>query len=78
MRRIIGREYYRLMQRPLTNCVDFAVDIYPASLTKLLVSYSNAQRMTVMAKRMAQHCHIEGYNFGSVTSDYFTVAYDKS
>ena len=78
MRRIIGREYYQLMERPLINCIDFAVDIYHASLTKLLVSYSNAQRMTVMAKRMAQHCHIEGYNFGSVTSDYFTVAYDKS
>ena len=78
MRRIIGREYEQLMQRPLINCIDFAVDIYHASLTKMLVSYSNAQRHTVMAKRMAQNCHIEGYNFGSVTSDYFTVAYDKS
>ena len=27
---------------------------------------------------MAQNCHIEGYNFGSVSSDYFVVAYDKS
>jgi hypothetical protein len=78
MRKIIGREYDQLMQRPLINCIDFAVDIQHASLSRMLVSYSNAQRMTVMAKRMAQHCHIEGYNYGSVTSDYFTVAYDKS
>lgn len=78
MRHIIGREYDQLMHRPLINCIDFAVDIHHASLTKMLVSYSNAQRHTVIAKRMAQNCHIEGYNFGSVTSDYFTVAYDKS
>lgn len=78
MRRIIGREYDQLMQRPLINCIDFAVDIQHASLSRIVVSYSNAQRVTVMAKRMAQHCHIEGYNYGSVTSDYFTVAYDKS
>ena len=78
MRRIIGREYDQLMHRPLINCIDFAVDIQYASLSRMLVSYSNAQRVTVMAKRMAQNCHIEGYNYGSVTSDYFTVAYDKS
>jgi hypothetical protein len=78
MRNIIGREYNQLMRRPLINCIDFAVDIQHASLSRMLVNYSNAQRMTVMAKRMAQHCRIEGYNFGSVTSDYFTVAYDKS
>lgn len=78
MRRIIGREYDHLMQRPLINCIDFAVDIHHAILSRMLVSYSNAQRHTVMAKRMAQNCHIEGYNFGSVSSDYFVVAYDKS
>jgi hypothetical protein len=78
MRKIIGRNYDQLMQRPLINCIDFAVDIQHASLSRMLVSYSNAQRMSVMAKRMGQHCRIEGYNFGSVTSDYFTVAYDKS
>jgi hypothetical protein len=78
MRRIVGREYDQLIQRPLVNCIDFAVDIHHASLCRMLVSYSNAQRHTVMAKRMAQNCHIEGYNFGSVTSDYFVVAYDKS
>lgn len=78
MRKIIGRNYDQLMLRPLINCIDFAVDIQHASLSRMLVSYSNAQRMSVMAKRMAQHNRIEGYNFGSVTSDYFTVAYDKS
>lgn len=74
---IIGPEYNRLMKHPLINCIDFAVDIHHASLSRMLVKYSNAQRMTVMAKRMAQNCHIEGYNFGSVSSDYFVVAYDK-
>jgi hypothetical protein len=78
MRKIIGQNYDQLMLRPLINCIDFAVDIQHASLSRMLVSYSNAQRMSVMAKRMAQHNRIEGYNFGSVTSDYFTVAYDKS
>jgi hypothetical protein len=78
MRQIIGREYNQLMRRPLVNCIDFAADIHNANLSRMLVQYSNAQRMTVMAKRMAQNCHIEGYNFGSVSSDYFVVAYDKS
>ena len=77
MRKIIGPEYSQLMKRPLINCIDFAADIHHANLSRMLVKYSNAQRMTVMAKRMAQNCHIEGYNFGSVSSDYFVVAYDK-
>ena len=77
MRKIIGPEYNQLMKRPLINCIDFAVDIHHAILSRMLVKYSNAQRMTVMAKRMAQNCHIEGYNYGSVSSDYFVVAYDK-
>lgn len=78
MRRIVGREYDQLILRPLINSIDFAVDIFHASLMRLVVGYKNAQRLTVMAKRMAQNCHIEGYNFGSVSSDYFSVAYDKS
>lgn len=78
MRKIVGSEYNQLMKRPLINCIDFAADIHNANLSMMLVKYSNAQRMTVMAKRMAQNCHIEGYNFGSVSSDYFVVAYDKS
>lgn len=77
MRRIIGREYPQLIKRPLINCIDFAVDLHHAVLDRMLVSYINAQCHTVMAKRMAQDCHIEGYNFGSVKSDYFVVAYDK-
>jgi hypothetical protein len=78
MRKIVGSEYNQLMKRPLVNCIDFAADIHNANLSRMLVKYSNAQRMSVMAKRIAQHCRIEGFNFGSVTSDYFTVAYDKS
>lgn len=77
MRKIIGSEYNQLMKRPLINCIDFAADIHNANLSRMLVKYSNAQRLTMMAKRMAQNCHIEGYNFGSLKSDYFVVAYDK-
>lgn len=77
MRKIIGRDYDQLMLRPLINGIDFAVDIQNISLSRMLVSYSNAQRFTVMAKRIAQHNRIEGFNFGSVSSDYFSVAYDK-
>jgi hypothetical protein len=42
-----------------------------------LVSSTYAQRATVIAKRIDLSGQIEGYNFGSVSSDYMTVAYDK-
>ena len=78
MRGLIGRhEYNELMRRPLLNVVHFAVDIYHAALTRMLVRYDNAQRMSMMAKRVGKGGFIEGYNFGSVRSDYETTAYNK-
>ncbi|MBV7457495.1 hypothetical protein KW843_23685 [Acidovorax sp. sif1233] len=78
MRGLIGRrEYNELMRRPLLNVIHFAVDIYHAALTRMLVRYDNGQRMSVMAKRVGKGGFIEGYNFGSVSSDYQTAAYNK-
>lgn len=78
MRGLIGtREYNDLMRRPLLNVVHFAVDIYHAALTRMLVRYDNGQRMSVMAKRVGTGGFIEGYNFGSVSSDYQAAAYNK-
>ena len=78
MRGLIGRQQYNdLMLRPLLNVVHFAVDIYHAALTRMLVRYDNGQRMSVMAKRVGTGGFIEGYNFGSVSSDYQAAAYNK-
>lgn len=77
MRRIVGPAYPDLIDSPLINRCDLAVDIEGASLDHLLVRYTCAQRATVIAKRIDLSGRIEGYNFGSVTSDYMTVAYDK-
>ena len=45
MRKIIGRNYDQLMRCPLINCIDCAVDIQHASRSRMLVSYSDAQRL---------------------------------
>ena len=77
MQRIVGPTYDSLMQKPLLNCVDFAIDITHVRLERMLVAYSNASRHTTFGKRIGKGAHIEGYNFGSVKSDYMAVAYDK-
>jgi hypothetical protein len=77
MRRIVGRIYPELMKDPLLNSIDLAVDISGVHLDQILVSYNHSQRYTMFCKRQNAHGHIEGYNFGSVSSDYMTVAYDK-
>ena len=78
MRGLIGtREYNELMRRPLLNVIHFAVDIYHAALTRMLVRYDNGQLISMMAKRFDTANHIEGYNFGGLGSDYQTTAYDK-
>lgn len=78
MRDLIGRhEYNELMRRPLLNVVHFAVDIYHAALNRMLVRYDNGQRITMFAKRVGKGGFIEGYNFGSVSSNYQTAAYNK-
>ncbi|MEF8685943.1 UNVERIFIED_CONTAM: hypothetical protein NO986_00565 [Comamonas sp. A-3] len=78
MSRIIGhREYNRLMREPLLQVFHVAVDILYLALSNVLVQYKNGQLMTVMAKRVNTKGIIEGYNFGSVGSNYQTTAYDK-
>lgn len=78
MRRIIGRhEYNRLMKEPLLQVFHVAVDILYLALSNVLVQYQNGQLMTVMAKRVNTKGIVEGYNFGSVGSNYQTTVYDK-
>ena len=78
MRRIIGhREYNRLMREPLLQVFHVAVDILYLALDKVLVQYKNGQLMTVVGKRVNAKGIIEGYNFGSVESNYQTTVYDK-
>lgn len=78
MRRIIGRHQYNcLMREPLLQVFHVAVDILYLALDKVLVQYKNGQLMTVFGKRVNAKGFIEGYNFGSVESNYATAAYDK-
>ena len=77
MRYIVGESYWELMTDPLINNIDVAVDILDANLDQILISYTHAQRITMFAKRMNMNGHIEGYNFGSVKSDYMVAVYDK-
>jgi hypothetical protein len=78
MRRIIGhRQYNCLMRAPLLQVFHVAVDILHLALSNVLVQYKNGQLMTVMAKRVNSKGIVEGYNFGSVKSNYQTTVYDK-
>lgn len=77
MSRIIGKSYRELMEYPLINNIDVAVDLLDANLNRMLVSYQHAQRFTMFGKRVDSHAKVETYNFGSVTSDYMTTVYDK-
>lgn len=78
MRGLIGRrEYNELMRRPLLKVFHAAVDLHYANLDRMVVRYKNGQLISMMAKRFDTANHIEGYNFGSVGSDYQTTAYDK-
>lgn len=77
MASIIGSDYHELNKSPILNRADFAVDIDNISIDDLLVTYQHAQRHTVFGKRIDKNGRIEGYNFGSVTSDYIQAVYDK-
>jgi hypothetical protein len=78
MRCIIGEKYDELLLNPIINRVDFAVDVENLSLDDILVDYQYAQRVTVFGKRMGRNGKIETLNFGSLSSDYVSTAYDKS
>ena len=73
----LGKIYRQQLSTPLLNRFDVAVDILHADLDRLLVSYKNNQRVTMFAKRFGTNGHIEGYNFGSLSSDYIAAVYDK-
>lgn len=73
----LGQIYRQQLRTPLLNRLDVAVDICHAVLDRLLVSYKNNQRVTMFAKRFDTKAHIEGYNFGSLSSDYIAAVYDK-
>lgn len=74
---ILGPIYRQQLHIPLFNRLDVAVDILHADLDRLLVSYKNNQRITMFAKRFDTRGRIEGYNFGSLSSDYIAAVYDK-
>jgi len=78
MRKVIGKRYTGLLSGPLINRIDVAVDIVDLDLDQLLVKYAYAQRHTVIIKRLNGKGRVEGFNLGSVSSDYFTAVYDKS
>ncbi|CAN7322044.1 hypothetical protein LJR260_001610 [Variovorax paradoxus] len=78
MQKIIGNRYADLLSGPLINRIDIAVDIVDLDLDQLLVKYAYAQRHTVIIKRLNGKGRVEGFNLGSVSSDYFTAVYDKS
>jgi hypothetical protein len=77
MRRLTGSEYSELLGQALLNSLDIAVDVHGVRLSHTLVAYQYAQHKTVFGKRIDGQGLVEGYNFGSTTSDYMTVAYDK-
>lgn len=77
MKRIVGRQYTNLLLSPLLNRIDFAVDVLHVDLDRMLVDYSHAQHLTMFCKRLTRRGRIEGFNFGSVTSDYINAVYDK-
>jgi hypothetical protein len=77
MSRIVGPSYRRFLRRPLLHRVDFAVDVVHADLSRMVVLYANAHRFTMFGKRVSTNGNVEGYNFGSTTSDYMTAVYAK-
>jgi hypothetical protein len=77
MHRIVGPSYRDLMSRARLSRADFAIDIQNVNLDDLLVDYLHSQRHTVFGKRLSRTGIVEGYNYGSVSSDYLHVVYDK-
>lgn len=78
MGRIFDEDTYKtLMKTPLLQVLHIAVDIENLKLDDVLIEYKNSHRTTMFAKRYDNKGHIEGYNFGSVSSDYQTAVYDK-
>lgn len=82
LRRILGRiigpgRLDILLRKALLHRVDFAVDVLHADLGEMLVAYSNVQRFSMFCKRVDTKGNVEGYNFGSVSSNYISAVYSK-
>ena len=78
MIKIIGSEFEALIQLPRINSLHVAVDLHGAQLDKMLVNYKHNQRLTIFGKTLDKDGRIESIYFGSVSSDYRAVAYDKT
>lgn len=75
---LIGSEYLFLIESPLLNRADFAVDIINVDMNDLLVMYNRNKWCTIFGKRFEKETHVESYYFGSMKSDFFTCIYDKN
>lgn len=78
MRQILGRGYDRLLLRALINRLDLAVDIRNLRLNNLIVGYSRTRKCTVFGKTVRRCGVVEGYHFGSISSDHAGILYDKT
>ncbi|WP_186177726.1 hypothetical protein [Burkholderia gladioli] len=77
MEHLIGQDYPELIKNPRLNRADFAIDILNINFKNLIVNYQDSQKRSVCIKRTGKQGIIEFYSFGSVSSDYTYVAYDK-
>lgn len=77
MNYLIGPEYSELIKSPLLNRVDFAIDILNINFDDLIVNYHISGKRTFCIKRTNTTSRIEYYSFGSVSSAYNYVVYDK-
>lgn len=78
MRRILGRGYDGLLLKALINRLDLAVDIKHLRLSNLIVNYSRTRKCTVFGKTVGRSGLVEGYHFGSISSDHAGILYDKT
>lgn len=78
MRKILGRGYDRLLLKALINRLDLAVDIKHLRLSNLIVNYSRTRKCTLFGKTVGRSGLVEGYHFGSISSDHAGILYDKT
>ncbi|WP_186109693.1 hypothetical protein [Burkholderia gladioli] len=77
MNYLIGPDYQELIKEPFLNRVDFAIDILNVNIDDLIVNYRQAGKRSFCMKRTKTNSKIEYYSFGSISSAYNYVVYDK-
>lgn len=80
LRRVLGisdQQLRELFAAAVLNKLHVAVDVYGADLSRLLVTYQHAEKLTVFGKRLGKAVRVEGYNFGARSSNYQAAVYDK-